>query len=210
MKNKIKVHFFKTKEDYKHNLEDYGKKTNILLITGLVGSGKSTLARKLGKEYNATVVIQDYLAWSDCYDDETSKFFVNLFQEKYPETKEYFLNNEWRKSNLSKEEKTEYRKKFDKVIIEYALEHNDHLFIYEGSDMFCKSNPEILAKYPFIIKRTSVFRSFFQSYKRGNVGNKTLKDKLKYVKRMTYEFYRFYIKDLPKLNHFINYIEKEK
>ena len=36
MKNKIKVHFFKTKEDYKHNLEDYGKKTNILLITGLV------------------------------------------------------------------------------------------------------------------------------------------------------------------------------
>ena len=60
MKNKIKVHFFKTKEDYKHNLEDYGKKTNILLITGLVGSGKSTLARKLGKENNATVVIQDY------------------------------------------------------------------------------------------------------------------------------------------------------
>ena len=106
MKNKIKVYFFKTKEDYKHNLEDYGKKTNILLITGLVGSGKSTLARKLGKEYNATVVIQDYLAWSDCYGDETSKFFVNLFQEKYPETKEYFLNNEWRKSNLSKEEKT--------------------------------------------------------------------------------------------------------
>ncbi len=46
------------------------------------------------------MIIQDYLAWSDCYNCEECTFFVNLFQEIYPETIEYFKNNEWRKNNF--------------------------------------------------------------------------------------------------------------
>lgn len=101
----MKVKWLISKRDIEHNLESYRYENNILFITGLVGSGKSTLAKKLGKKYNATVIIQDYLAWSDCYNCDECTFFVNLFQKKYPETKEYFKNNEWRKNNLSDAQK---------------------------------------------------------------------------------------------------------
>lgn len=62
IKNDMKVRWLRSQKDTKFNIEKYQKESNILFITGLVGSGKSTLARKLGEEYNATVIIQDYLA----------------------------------------------------------------------------------------------------------------------------------------------------
>ena len=128
---------------------------------------------------------------------------MNLFQELYPETINYFKNNEWRKSNLTSEEKNMYRIKFDKMIIDYAKENKDRLFIYEGSDLFCKSDISIMKNHPIIIKRTSVIKSYIRNYKRSNHGNNTIKKKLEYMKRMKYEFRRFYVQDLPKLNGFI-------
>ena len=201
------VKWLKSKEDIKYNIEKYKKEDNILIITGLVGSGKSTLARELGKKYNATVIIQDCLAWSDFYNSEECTFFVNLFQKLYPETINYFKNNEWRKHNLTSEEKNAYRIKFDKMVIEYANENKDRLFIYEGSDLFCKSDINLIKNYPIIIKRTSAIKSYIRNYKRSNHNHNTVKKKLEYMKRMKYEFKRFYIQDLPKLNKFIKNLE---
>lgn len=124
MKYNFKVNWIKSKKDIVFNLDKYQKEKNLLFITGLVGSGKSTLAKKLGEKYNATVIIQDYLAWSDCYNNECT-YFVDLFQRKYPETKEYFKNNEWRKNNLTNKQKDSYRKKFDKMVIDYAKENKE-------------------------------------------------------------------------------------
>lgn len=208
IKNNVK--WLKSKTDIKYNLESYRNKNNVLFITGLVGSGKSTLASKLGKEYNATVIIQDYLAWSDCYNNDECKLFISLFQKLYPETKEYFENNEWRKSNLTSNQKDNYRKKFDKMVIDYAEENKDKNFIYEGSDLFCKSDINLILDKPLIIKRTSAITSFIRSFKRGNNGNNTLKKKLNYLNRMRKEFNRFYIQDLPLLNKFIEDLDKNQ
>lgn len=128
---------------------------------------------------------------------------MNLFQKIYPETKEYFKNNEWRKNNLSNAQKEDYRKKFDKMILNYAQENKDKNFIYEGSDLFCKSDMNLMVDRPLIIKRTSAITSFIRSFKRGNKDNETFKQKIDYLKRMKWEFNRFYIQDLPRLNSFI-------
>ena len=208
MNNKVK--WLISRNDLNINLETFKNENNILFITGLVGSGKSTLARELGKKYNATVIIQDFLAWSDCYDSDECKFFVTLFIEIYPETKEYFKNNTWRKATLSNELKDDYRKKFDKMVIEYAINNKNEIFIYEGSDLFCKSDFNLFLNKPLIIKRTSAIKSFIRNFKRGNKDNNTLKKKITYLKRMKWEFKRFYIEDLPRLNDFIiNITNKE-
>ena len=199
----INVKWLKSNKDIQYNFEKYRNEDNILFITGLVGSGKSTLARKLGKKYNATVITQDFLAWSDLNNTKECTFFVNMFQKLYPETIDYFKNNEWRKTNLTSKEKNEYRLKFDKMIVDYVKENKDTFFIYEGSDLFCKSDINIMVDHPIIIKRTSALKSYVRNYKRSNHGNNTLKKKLDYLKRMKYEFRRFYIQDLPKLNNFI-------
>ncbi len=210
MIKKNNVKWLKSKKDIEYNLKSYKYKTNILFITGLVGSGKSTLASKLGKQYNATVIIQDYLAWSDCYDNKECKFFVSLFQDLYPETEEYFKNNEWRKDNLTHKQKDDYRKKFDKMVVDYIEKNKDKNFIYEGSDLFCKSDIKLLIDKPIIIKRTSALTSFIRSFKRANNGNDTLKKKLNYLRRMKWEFNRFYIQDLPRLNKFIVTLENSQ
>lgn len=205
--SKLFVEWLKSKQDIQYNIERYKNDDNILFITGLVGSGKSTLARNLGKKYNATVIIQDFLAWSDFNNSKECTFFVNLFQKLYPETINYFKNNEWRKNNLSPEEKKAYRIKFDKMVIDYANENKDRLFIYEGSDLFCESDINIMKNHPIIIKRTSAIKSYIRSYRRSNHDNNTIKKKLEYMKRMKYEFKRFYVQDLPRLNKFIKNLE---
>lgn len=206
----INVKWLKSNKDIQYNFEKYRNEDNILFITGLVGSGKSTLARKLGKKYNATVITQDFLAWSDLNNSKECTFFVNMFQKLYPETIDYFKNNEWRKTNLTSKEKNEYRLKFDKMIVDYVKENKDTFFIYEGSDLFCKSDINIMVDHPIIIKRTSALKSYVRNYKRSNHGNNTLKKKLDYLKRMKYEFRRFYIQDLPKLNNFIKQLNLKK
>lgn len=206
----INVKWLKSNKDIQYNFEKYRNEDNILFITGLVGSGKSTLARKLGKKYNATVITQDFLAWSDLNNTKECTFFVNMFQKLYPETIDYFKNNEWRKTNLTSKEKNEYRLKFDKMIVDYVKENKDTFFIYEGSDLFCKSDINIMVDHPIIVKRTSALKSYVRNYKRSNHGNNTLKKKLDYLKRMKYEFRRFYIQDLPKLNNFIKQLNLKK
>ena len=111
---------------------------------------------------------------------------------------------------MTSKEKNEYRLKFDKMIVDYVKENKDTFFIYEGSDLFCKSDINIMVDHPIIIKRTSALKSYVRNYKRSNHGNNTLKKKLDYLKRMKYEFRRFYIQDLPKLNNFIKQLNLKK
>lgn len=122
--------------------------------------------------------------------------------------KEYFKNNEWRKNNLNTAQKEDYRKKFDKMIIDYAKENKTRSFIYEGSELFCKSDIDLMVKQPIIIKRTGAILSYIRSFKRGNKQNNTFKKKIYYIKRMKWEFKRFYIVDLPKLNDFFVKLNK--
>ena len=81
------------------------------------------------------------------------------------------------------------------------------IFICKGSDFFCKSDINMIKNYPIIIKRTSAIKSYIRSYKRSNYNHNTVKKKIEYMKRMKYEFKRFYIHDLPKLNKFIQNLE---
>lgn len=90
------------------------------------------------------------------------------------------------------------------MILNYAQENKDKNFIYEGSDLFCKSEIDLMVGRSLIIKRTSAVTSFIRNFKRGNKDNNTFKQKIDYLKRMKCEFKRFYIQDLPKLNSFIN------
>lgn len=48
MKKRINLIF--SKKDYLYNVHNFGKKCNLLFITGFVGSGKSTLAKKIAEE----------------------------------------------------------------------------------------------------------------------------------------------------------------
>lgn len=107
------------------------------------------------------------------------------------------------KEKFNNRGKNDYRRKFDKMVVDYAKENKDRLFIYEGSDLFCKSDISIMKNHPIIIKRTSAIKSYIRDYKRSNHGNNTIKKKLEYMKRMKYEFRKFYVQDLPKLNGFI-------
>lgn len=108
------------------------------------------------------------------------------------------------KEKFNSRGKNDYIRKFDKMVVDYVKENKDGLFIYEGSDLFCKSDINMMKNYPIIIKKTSAIKSYIRDYKRSNNGNNTIKKKLKYMRRMKYdEFRRFYIQDLPKLNRFI-------
>lgn len=62
---------------------------------------------------------------------------------------------------------------------------------------------------PIVITRTSAIKSYIRSFKIGNKNNNTLIKKINYLKRMKYEFIRFYIKDLPILNQFIISLTKK-
>lgn len=197
----------RSSNDIEYNLWEYGDKYNILFITWLVWSGKSTLAKELAKKYNATVITQDYLAWSDCNHTKECIFFVKLFQSLYPETKIYFKNNSFRNGTLSSKQYADYRKKFDKMVVDYIKNKRNKNFIYEGSDLFCTSDANLIINNPIIIKRTSAITSYIRSFKRGNINNNTIKEKINYIKRMIWEFNFFYIKDLPKLNNFIRILK---
>ncbi len=94
------------------------------------------------------------------------------------------------------------------MVIDYVKEHKTRNFIYEGSDLFCKSDISLIIKEPIIIKRIGAILSFIRSFKRGNKENNTFKKKFCYLKRMKQEFKKFYINDLPKLNDFIMNINK--
>lgn len=109
------------------------------------------------------------------------------------------------KDNLNPTQKEGYRKKFDKMVINYAKEHKTGNFIYEGSDLFCKSDINLIVKELIIIKRTGAILSFIRNFKRGDKQNNTFKKKFCYLKRMIGEFN---INDLPKLNDFIININK--
>lgn len=167
-----KVGYLISRNDVYIGFEKFGcnpNQVNLCCITGLVGSGKSTLANELSKKYDAIILRQDILGWSDCYTDDLSKHIINLFLSKFPETEDYFTKKLWREIGaIDKELKLFYNIEFEKLLIEYARMHTDKLFIIEGINIFShyKSTNEIYKGLPFVIKRTSALKSLIRRIKR--------------------------------------------
>ncbi len=203
-----KVNLFFSKKDLIFDFEKFSKnKQNLLIITGMVGSGKSSTAHVLSNKYNATVIIQDWLAWSDYYNSEESKLFLNLFIKKYPETENYFKTNTWRKKDeISSDKKQFYKNKFNKLVFSYAKNNPNELFIFEGSNIFKDINPKILKNYPIIIKRTSSLKSLIRRYKRDFTEEHkiNLTHKIKYTNMVLKQSKCFHINDRVLLNKFID------
>jgi len=201
----MKINFFFSKKDLIYNLDNYNNKTNLLIITGLVGAGKSTLARKIASENNATIFIEDWFSWTECYNTKESKDMINLYIKKYPETKEMFDKFLWRKEGIISEDKRKiYRKEFDYFLINYALLNKKKNFIFEGSSIFKYVNPKDIINLPIIIKRTSIIKSIYRRYKRDilSYDKKTVKNKISLIKEILKTMKQFYFDDRKKLLKF--------
>lgn len=196
MKTK-KVGKWLTKPDLTFNLEQFGKTDNVLFITGLYGAGKSFTAENLAHQYQATHLRQDWLTWSHEYNSPESRFFVQLFQQKFPETRAYFANKAW--GQVSHAAMQQYRHNYDLMMLEYAQTHPEQLFIYEGSEIFKSlASLDFLPGRPLIIKRTSVRKSFL-NLKRRDRGKIGLKDSL----ALWRQYRDYYLKNYRVLNRFI-------
>ena len=51
------------------------------------------------------------------------------------------------KEKFNNRGKNDYIRKFDKMVVDYVKENKDRLFIYEGSDLFCKSDINLMKNY---------------------------------------------------------------
>lgn len=165
---RYKIKWFKDQKDIAFHLDDFGKTANVIFITGLFGSGKTTTAKQLAKNYNATVIHQDFMSFFESYPTKECERFTGLFQETYPETKEWYQKKLWRNDEfVSERVREEYRKKFIQFIIDYTKSHKDEKFIFEGAAFyFYPWLMDQMAKCPLIIKRTSILRSLKNMTKR--------------------------------------------
>lgn len=83
---------------------------------------------------------QDWFAWSDMHDDTLCKYFIRSLEKKYPETKQYIEKNYFRSNKyLSSDIRTFYLHEFENIIMKHVYNHPDQLFVYDGSDIFRKT-----------------------------------------------------------------------
>lgn len=207
MKYKISLLF--SKKDFIYNLDNYGKKYNLLFITGLVGAGKSTIAKEISKRKNSIILSQDWLAWSEVYkDDKIASGILNEFYKKCPKAKYAATNDLWHKDLLSKLEKNEIRVNYNKFLIEYAEKNPKNLYIIEGIDIYKVIRRDEFINRGIIIKGTSVIKCFIRRYKRDktNDNQKNLRSKIRYLIMVIKQSKNFYFRDRKKLNNLINRI----
>jgi len=158
-----------SRKEIKLNFEKYGHDENVLFITGIFGAGKTYLGKHFAETLGAIHINQDWLGWSECYDCETSKFFLAMFRALYPESIKCYDKQSPHYDNL-RIERRKYRPLFDKMIVDYAKENTDKLFVLEGSDLYYHSDISIMIGKPLIIKRTSVFHAMCRMIKRRGKG----------------------------------------
>lgn len=201
-----KVNYFFSKPDLYINFEKFGKESNLLFITGLVGAGKSTVGKQIAKKYNAVYICQDWFAWKDKYTEELCNELHKELQKRYPETKEYVVKNAFRRKDiLSKEQRRFYLREFENIIKENTVKHPNQLFVYEGSDIFLKTDRNWMKGNPILIKRTSALKSLRQVYIR-NYAHKQKYSKRECIKLLVDTHIEFHLKHRKKLNQFIKII----
>lgn len=203
---KYKIGLIFSKRDYVYNLDNYGKRYNLLFITGMVGSGKTTLSKKIANEENAIILSEDWLTWSEVYkNDKLAMKILNKFYKKCPQAKEAAINNLWHKQLLSNEEQRKIRTEYNKFLIDYTLKNQKKLFIIEGIDVYRIIDLKDIANKGIIIKGTSVIKCFIRRYKRDKtIDNQlNLKNKFKYIMMVIKESKIFYFKERKILNNYI-------
>lgn len=198
-----KIGFILSKKDLKYNMENYGKKGNLLFVTGMVGAGKSTISREISKKYNSKILSQDWLGWSEVYKDD--KFANEILDEFYticPKAKEAALNNYWHTNQLSKSERSDIRIAYNQFLIDYAKKHPENLYIIEGIDVYKAIPASQIKDKSIIFKRSSAIRCFIRRYKRDKTSENqnSIKNKFAYLKMVIRESKIYYFPDRKKLN----------
>ena len=189
------IRFFKSKDDFVYNVENFGKKYNLLFITGLVGSGKSTLAKKIAKEKKAIILEQDYLyGFNIPENDKVIKRILSGFYKSFPFAKEVIEKDLWKKKAINLEQDIELKRKYNDYLISYAMNNKDKLFIIEGVDVFKIIKAKEIKRRGIIIKRTSSFDCFCRRIKR---------DGLNKIFLILFESKCYYIDNLKNINKYI-------
>ena len=165
---KYKIGTFFTKKDIVFNLEDFPKESNVIFVTGLFGSGKSTMGKDLSSALGAVHLQQDWLTWSDVYNDPICDYFVEEFKNKNPETSILFENKWWHGyDHITREQKREYRRRFDRLMFETAVKSKDKIFVFEGASLYNHQyTAELMMDKPIVIKRTGMLTSLKRMCKR--------------------------------------------
>ncbi len=163
-----KIGKFFTRKDIVFNLSDFPKKSNVLFVTGLFGSGKSTMGKDLSESLGAVHLQQDWLTWSNVYNDPVCDYFIDEFKNKNPETIELFENQWWHGYEyITREQKREYRRRFDRMMFETAEACKEKIFVFEGASLYSYQYTAELMRYkPLVIKRTSMVTSLKRMCKR--------------------------------------------
>ena len=104
----MKVKLAKTVADFERNLQDFGTKSSILIVTGLSGSGKSFLSRDLAKEHNATIFQPEWLKHTKHITEEC-RYILDSFFEKHPDIVD-LVKNKW--NNAKNEDENDLFKKY--------------------------------------------------------------------------------------------------
>lgn len=161
-----------SKDNMEYNVEEFGSKYNVLLITGLSGGGKSTLARKMGEERNAIVIEID---WFDYNQFLFSKKDLTKGEEV---VKKYFEKTYHGARNLNSKKGPKYYEAlldFLETIIKNAKKDKKNLYIIEGIQIGALASQGMLTdevkELPVIIVGTSIVKALFRRMRRGGVMN---------------------------------------
>lgn len=208
---KYKIGLIFSKKDYLYNIEKYGKDYNLLFITGMVGAGKSTISKEISSKYNATILSQDWLAWSEVYkDDKLAMKILDDFYQIYPEAEIAAKDNLWHKDMLSDEQRKRIRNEYNNFLINYSLKDRENLYIIEGIDVYKAINFKDIKDRGLVVKGSSVIKSFIRRYKRDKTldNQKNIKSKIKYFNMVVKESKIYYFRDRKILNNLISHINK--
>lgn len=210
-----KLGFIISKKRLEYNIDKYKSNNNILYITGLSGSGKTTISKEFSKKYNACLFELDNLGGfyaeyknSDSIIHELTRKFLNIHLE---------LDSIIKKEKFVKlkiENFYEYSK-WIKLYLEFLEDYtknSNHLFIFEGTQIFKCFSPLDYLNKPFIIVRTSAFISMLRRIKRQKSIDK-VKGKNNFYKKHLWKLLndsrRLHFKDVFVLNKFLKEYEKE-
>ncbi len=205
----MKVKLAKTVADFEHNLQDFGSKSNILIITGLSGSGKSYLSHQLATKYNAVIFQPEWLKHTKHITEEC-RYILDNFFEKHPNIVD-LAKNKW--NNSKTEDENELFKKYINLFLLHFFQVKDpnKLYIVEGLQLFTLIDFDSIKNYPIIIKGTSSFKSLKNRLKRDYQKRKNEKFcvKVKFFFRVLKESKLYQFNHRKKLNIFIkNYKQK--
>jgi ABC-type oligopeptide transport system ATPase subunit len=166
-----------TKEDIKHNYEDWENgKSNVLFVCGYSGSGKSTFAKEEAKKKGAIYVEMDRFyntvgadkGKKTVYSDDINS---NLWQKYYKisKFKKFFQPNGFIKDEVwnNKDLISKIYEEFFLFRVNYAKKDKTNKYVLEGIQfVFYKQYWKLFGKFPILIMGTGAIKSSIKAAKR--------------------------------------------